>query len=498
MEYPDFMDTKKQAEDMDRGGVAAASARCAEIGFDLAFVAKRVQAAASEATQLAEIWRAVSENLLGGSLAIDERVFSRIVQWEGRRPGPNSRSLSKLMWFRTRLSSDIQFRSLLGERDYWFFDSALSRLADHRNDAVGVLKGMLVTADENSVDQQVRRSVWLESIAQLAEKVELLERDAAALQVLAAELYLSVDERSPRNGEQMKFDVGIITMKEEEYSALIDALDVKVDSLVKGKHRDYATASVVTDEGNCNVAIARCLQQGNAHAQNAAVDLLDDLSPSWILVVGIAGGRPTPDYTLGDVLVSNYIQDLSIEDTGTGKSKYDAFGGPLHPRASKLLEQLPLFIKSMAEWSGGTAIAEARPETGGQHTTELEDWNKDIDNAFTYHKESSRKFPIARLGKIASSDRLVKDPELLREWRNVVKSVAAVEMESAGVYVHTHSRNVPAIAIRGISDIVGWKRSEAWTKYACHTAAVFTNELLKTGALMTPSDLAEGVASYPP
>jgi hypothetical protein len=36
------------------------------------------------------------------------------------------------------------------------------------------------------------------------------------------------------------------------------------------------------------------------------------------------------------------------------------------------------------------------------------------------------------------------------------------------------------LAIRGISDIVGLKRSEAWTKYACASAAAFTRAFLRT------------------
>jgi hypothetical protein len=36
------------------------------------------------------------------------------------------------------------------------------------------------------------------------------------------------------------------------------------------------------------------------------------------------------------------------------------------------------------------------------------------------------------------------------------------------------------VAIRGISDIVGFKREEAWTEYACRSAAVFAKAFLRT------------------
>jgi nucleoside phosphorylase len=62
-----------------------------------------------------------------------------------------------------------------------------------------------------------------------------------------------------------------------------------------------------------------------------------------------------------------------------------------------------------------------------------------------------------------------------RSWRQVV----AVEMESAGIYKATHGR-VPFLAIRGISDVVGFKRDPDWTAYACETAAAFAQAFLRT------------------
>jgi hypothetical protein len=52
-------------------------------------------------------------------------------------------------------------------------------------------------------------------------------------------------------------------------------------------------------------------------------------------------------------------------------------------------------------------------------------------------------------------------------------------MESGGVYRAARDR-CPMLAIRGISDIVGLKRADAWTKYACASAAAFTRGFLRT------------------
>jgi len=82
-------------------------------------------------------------------------------------------------------------------------------------------------------------------------------------------------------------------------------------------------------------------------------------------------------------------------------------------------------------------------------------------------------------GPIASSDRLIKDAEILQVWLKFARQVQAVEMESAGVYRATHGRLIPFLAIRGISDVVGFKRHPDWTEYACHAAAAFLLAFLK-------------------
>ena len=46
---------------------------------------------------------------------------------------------------------------------------------------------------------------------------------------------------------------------------------------------------------------------------------------------------------------------------------------------------------------------------------------------------------------------------------------------------------VPFLAIRGISDIVGFKRDPGWTAYACHSAAAFTRAFLCARPLAPPA-----------
>ncbi|MCY1023761.1 hypothetical protein [Pyxidicoccus sp. MSG2] len=298
----------------------------------------------------------------------------------------------------------------------------------------------------------------------------------------------AVNNLGPLSHETMtKIHVGIITMKEEEYTALLEKL--KPSATRTGGRRDYDIAEIQTPNGLCRVGITRCVQQGNTYAQTAATEMLADLSPAFMLVVGIGGGVPTPDFCLGDVVVSSYIQDLTLEDTGTDydSSRFDALGGPLHPAASRIVERLRAIELDHRnkDWISAVSIGAKRPGLDGKATTDDEVWNADISDALARH--AKRDAPMSTARKIASSDRLVKNPDLIKTWRTVSKGVVVVEMESTGVSLLCQRNNIPVLVIRGISDIVGWKRDEAWTVYACHTAAALTRMLIGAGLFCSES-----------
>ena len=54
---------------------------------------------------------------------------------------------------------------------------------------------------------------------------------------------------------------------------------------------EFALAPTI-DGDQKGVAVVRCLEPGQGLAQDAARDMIDDLDPEWLLVVGIAGGVP--------------------------------------------------------------------------------------------------------------------------------------------------------------------------------------------------------------
>lgn len=291
-----------------------------------------------------------------------------------------------------------------------------------------------------------------------------------------------------------KVDFGILTIREDEFEAVLQRFPRY--ATVSDGRRPYNLRIVETGASRPYiVAVIRSVEQGNADAQGAARDLLDDLEPQWLLVVGIGGGVPSDDFTLGDVVVSIRICDFRVDAVLQDLSPEFALGGgPIHRAAATFAANLPARKSEIAGWSDRGSIGVDRP------AVELKDtnfygglkWKKKVRKSLKHHFVG-RRDPLAVAGAIASSDRLIKDTELLGIWLKMARQVIAVEMEAAGAYHTTrnHHREVPMLAIRGISDIVGFRRDPRWTNYACHSAAAFARALLQLRPIEPRGELVD-------
>ncbi len=283
-------------------------------------------------------------------------------------------------------------------------------------------------------------------------------------------------------------DVGILTIREDEFKAALRRFPK--DETVLGA-RYYNLHSMKTRTGQAKVAVLRSIEQGNGAAQDAVRDLISDLAPRWIIVAGIAGGIPTDDFSLGDVVVSTRVHDFSVEAVVKHAGpEYALGGGPLSKRATTLVANFPALVEELGDWASQARIGRPRPAVDYTSTANYygdEYWQERVKRSLKRHfgPEASRQHPVVVGGSVASSDRLIKDDETLLLWLKIARQVLAVEMELAGVYtaVRRPEGEIPMIAIRGISDIVGFKRQPEWTEYACESAASFAYALISSGAL---------------
>lgn len=290
-------------------------------------------------------------------------------------------------------------------------------------------------------------------------------------------------------------DVGIITIREDEFEAVLDRFPNRV--LTKGSGSDYLIAELQSHDGQqCRVAIARSPEQGTGAAQGTASSMIHDLEPRWILVVGIAGGLPATEYSLGDVLLSQRMNDFAVTAVVDGEAPtYQDMGGPIALEAQKLIATLKGIKDQLGDWNSPNSVGKVRP-TVVPPTLESKELYGDDKWKQSVIDSLNRNFPVGQPSRrpyfhaavMITGNTLLKSVTLARQWKQTARSTAAIEMELGGVAraAHLAGLGTRVLAVRGLSDIVGYARSPDWTDFACHSAAAFAHALVRTGHLRAP------------
>src|ERR1051326_8915812 len=183
----------------------------------------------------------------------------------------------------------------------------------------------------------------------------------------------------------MKADIGIITIREDEFQAVLHRFEA-TPYREPGK-RTYGICSIQTNSGgNYTMAIARCSEQGNDTSQHLANDMILDLDPQLILVVGIAGGVPHDEFTLGDVIVSSRIHNLNVgADHEDGTRSFDIRGG-IHALISDITAHLALYQEQMRGWNERDSIGQERPNVARRPPIKGDaDWRKKVRKSLDLH-----------------------------------------------------------------------------------------------------------------
>src|SRR5712664_2489153 len=146
-------------------------------------------------------------------------------------------------------------------------------------------------------------------------------------------------------------DIGILTIREDEFRAVLKAFPDD-HGIYKGRHREYTLRTADAGQGaRYRLAILRQIEQGNGEAQEAARDLIDDLQPSLLLVVGIAGGLPSDDISLGDVVLSTRVLDFSLEARKFQEhTTYNVGGGPIFKSVATGIANLSARESELGKW----------------------------------------------------------------------------------------------------------------------------------------------------
>jgi nucleoside phosphorylase len=241
----------------------------------------------------------------------------------------------------------------------------------------------------------------------------------------------------------------VLSIIPEELHAVQDEFQAHVEV---GKYAQYVPANVASTEGFRRarpvlpLLIAMSPDRSNVPAMGAVRDLLEDWSPEYVLVCGIAGGilRPKGEGTErrltglrpGDVIAASYVHYAEY-----GKKEVDKhalrYSGLMHPHDGLINQHVQPLVRT---------------------------WNK--DPVHTYRPDRGAEPP--GVGELVATGEIVAVEAVAGDYLdphqqflvNHFDNSKAVDMESWGVAraMVTHSRTVHYspqwMCIRGISDSV--------------------------------------------
>jgi len=287
--------------------------------------------------------------------------------------------------------------------------------------------------------------------------------------------------------------IGIIAIRPDEFRSVLDHFPTR--RRAKGKNQYYEHARIRPRDGDeIGVAITKSPEQGQIAAQATANNMIRELAPRWILLVGIAGGIPDTEYSLGDVVLSSRVHDFSVTAAFEGgASAYQQQGGPPHIEVSKLLAHLSAMENDFGDWNlveslGMERPVEAVPRAPDKRYYGDAKWKAKVYKSIkaNFAGKAAHRRPRYVVAPTIASNTLVKDTALARQWGQSARHASAVEMELGGIYMaarHDGAGTTRVLAIRGLSDIVGYDRSPDWTDFACKSAASLTHALIAAGLI---------------
>jgi nucleoside phosphorylase len=250
----------------------------------------------------------------------------------------------------------------------------------------------------------------------------------------------------------------ILTALQDEYAAVILHLDDRQPDRA-GSTR-YERGRFTGTNVDWIVYVAE-IGMGNVAAASELTAANNKFEPDVVLFVGVAGSVKPDDLCRGDVVVGSHAYNIHAgKDTLDDAGRPVSLGRPLGPQASYGLVQLATAVRHL-QWTGELLLlgsGEARNARGGVPHVEI----RGIAAGEVVHADSHSA--------------------LMERVRTRFNDVAAVDMESFGLYETAHRLAVPALAVRGISDSIEDKNPDDdanWQPIAARHASAFAFAMLR-------------------
>jgi nucleoside phosphorylase len=291
-----------------------------------------------------------------------------------------------------------------------------------------------------------------------------------------------------RVGKLPKVDVGILTLRDDELKAVIDRFPV--GEMVKGR-RIYNLSALTTLNGDYyDVAILPVADRSSLAAEAATRDLLLDLRPDWLLLVGVGAAVPSATFTLGDVSVSS-----SVDGMNTQSLEIEPY--PVQSEAADVVANLSAILSRMNGWNTGPSFDNTTRPSIVANEADLygpRKWRDNLMNKIQRLAVDQARPPKACAQRVLATDETIDYPDILPILSRHERSFTVVELASAAIYRIAAEKRIPCLSIRSMSRVLGLKGTELWIRYASDIAAAFTHAFLRAA----PIKMSDGPATPRP
>ena len=191
-------------------------------------------------------------------------------------------------------------------------------------------------------------------------------------------------------------------------------------------------------------------QQGGLDAVTVTNNIMEISQSKYIIAIGVCYGMDQSKVNLGDVIVSDFIVDLS----------------------------------DFRKEPGSITARKPQPPAGVTLSTLFGDTS---EFKMKHSDEENAKEVKVHCGPIVSSSALVDDEEFKKQLREVRSDALAGEMEGAAIFhVARHARHkVEPIVIKAVGDWADGKKDgcRGWKDFASHAAATYVHHHLDNVSL---------------
>lgn len=213
--------------------------------------------------------------------------------------------------------------------------------------------------------------------------------------------------------------------------------------------------------GPISCAIASLGSAGNVNAASITTQLLSELKPKKVLMMGIAAGM-RGKMVLGEVVVSErviYYEGAALSDGILAvRPEIQKPGMSTQQDLSTYFSER-LLSKRLQERAMALGFTMPTESPAGEVASNL----------------------IVSPATIASGEKLIRDPEQFERLRSQHDKVCVAEMEAYGVVDACDKQGVPALVIRGISDFGDSSKDNTFHRLASEVAAIVSIDYLTHG-----------------